>query len=376
MGSPARAARLAKPGVIEPKTGWAAQPGQRMMRRSVLTFSAMDWSMSPLLFAPLLLVQAPPLQGPQVSLTVDSARHVVLLQVSPLCTSSQEMAAHSRQHHSSSAHREAWLQFRWPVDGWVRGFRANFRDGASRLLPRSRIHHLILADLERRQLVHPAIERLFAIGQETEDVILPKTIGVPLKRGTRLAIKGACAPSSSTTPVSLSLELLWTPANQFPRPVSVLPFYVDVHLKSVLDTNTFDLPAGRSTTGYDFSIPVGGWLLAVGGHLHDYGVAVQLEDVSSRRVISRLQASRSPTGKVLSVERKLYGITGPGHKLKAGTTYRLVAIFDNPTGAVIEDGGMAHLVGLFEPEDLRRWPPISSSDADLQEDLRRLSGNE
>jgi hypothetical protein len=328
-----------------------------------------------LVTALMTLSQVPASPSPRVSVTVDSARHVVLVRVTPLCSGSPEMSARSGHHHSSSAHEESWLQFQWPVDGWVRGFRATLRDSANHSLPRSRIHHLILADLERRQLVHPAIERLFAIGQETEDVILPKTIGVPLRRGARLALKGACAPSPSTSPVSLSLELLWTPANQFPHPVSVLPFYVDVHLQSVLDTNTFDLPPGRSSASYDFRIPVGGWLLAVSGHLHDYGVVVQLEDASSGRVISRLQARRSPTGKV-SVERKLYGITGPGLKLKAGTTYRLVATFDNPTGAIIENGGLAHLVGLFEPEDLSQWPPISTSDADLQEDLRRLAGGQ
>lgn len=333
--------------------------------------------MSPfVLAASIALVQEPVPQSPRVSLAVDSAKHTVLIQVTPLCTTAPEMAGRSGPPHSSSGPQGAWLQFRWPVDGWVRGFRASLKDGSSRPLPRASIHHLILADLERRQLVHPAIERLFAIGQETEDVILPKTIGVPLKRGTRLSLKGACAPSPSRTAVSLSLELLWTPANQFPHPVSVLPFYVDVHLQNVLDTNTFDLPPGRSSTSFDFRIPVGGWLLAVGGHLHDHGVAVQLEDVSGGRVLSRLRARKTPTGKVLSVERKLYGIVGSGLKLKAGTTYRLVATFDNPTGGTIEDGGMAHLVGLFEPEDLDRWPPISPTDADLQEDLRRLSGGE
>jgi hypothetical protein len=333
--------------------------------------------MSTFLFAALIaVVQEPVSSSPRVSLAVDSAKHVVLVRVSPLCSSSPEMASRSGHHHSSAGQEGSWLQFRWPVDGWVRGFRASFTDEANHSLPRSRIHHLILAHLERRQLVHPAIERLFAIGQEPEDVILPKTIGVPLKRGTRLALKGACAPSPSTSAVYLFLELLWTPANQFPHPVSVLPFYVDVHLKSVLDTNTFDVPPGRSSTSYDFRLPVGGWLLAVGGHLHDYGVAVQLQDSSTGRVISRLRARRTPAGRVLSVERKLYGVLGPGLKLKSGTTYRLVATFDNPTRETIRNGGMAHLVGLFEPEDLGRWPAISADDAELQEDLRRLSGGQ
>lgn len=333
--------------------------------------------MSPLEFAVAMSVlQAPVSQVSQVHLAVDSARYHVLVRVSPLCSGLAGTHARSGHQHSSSNHEEAWLQFRWPVDGWLRGFRVRLQDGENRPLPQTLIHHLVLADLERRQLVHPAIERLFAVGQETEDVMLPKSIGVPLHRGARLALKAACqvvSPGPNDV-VSLSLQLVWTPANQVPRPVSVFPFYVDVHLKNVLDTNTFDLPPGRSFTAYDFRIPIAGRLLAVGAHLHDYGVAVRLEDSSSGHVISRLRAKRSATGQVLSVERKLYGVGGRGLRLKAGHPYRLVATYDNPTSDTIVNGGMAHLVGLFEAEDPKQWPVISTGDAALQEDLRRVGG--
>jgi hypothetical protein len=89
-------------------------------------------------------------------------------------------------------------------------------------------------------------------------------------------------------------------------------------------------------------------------------------------VISRLRARRDATGKVVSIERKLYGVSGPGLKLEANHPYRLVAWYDNPTGSTIKDGGMAHMVGLFQAADPRRWPPIDTRIAELNEDLRRV----
>ena len=50
---------------------------------------------------------------------------------------------------------------------------------------------------------------------------------------------------------------------------------MDVNL-TVGGSNTFDVPPGKSSKSYEFSLPVGGRLLGVGGHMHDYGVRVRL----------------------------------------------------------------------------------------------------
>jgi hypothetical protein len=34
---------------------------------------------------------------------------------------------------------------------------------------------------------------------------------------------------------------------------------------------------------------------------------------------------------------------------------------------------MAHIVGLFVPDDVKRWPALDLTDASLQEDLASLS---
>ena len=132
------------------------------------------------------------------------------------------------------------------------------------------------------------------------------------------------------------------------------------------------MPAGRSEKAHEFSLPVGGRLLGVSGHMHDYGMLVRLEDVASGKVLTRVETKREKDGKVIGMGRKLFGVTGDGLKLEAGRRYRVVAVYDNPTGETLVNGAMAHMVGLFVPDDMALWPAIDESDPEFQRDLASL----
>ena len=159
--------------------------------------------------------------------------------------------------------------------------------------------------------------------------------------------------------VYLRYSMLWMPTNQNPRRSSSLPIYMDVNL-TVGGTNTFDAPPGKLTKTYEFTLPVGGRLLGVGGHLHDYGSMVQLEDAESGQDAGPVVAKRDSAGRVLKVSRKLFGVSGEGLKLEAGHRYRVVGTYDNPTQKA-SPGVMAHMVGLFVPDDLSKWPKVDTS---------------
>jgi hypothetical protein len=171
--------------------------------------------------------------------------------------------------------------------------------------------------------------------------------------------------------VQLKLVLLWTPKNQNPQPVNALPLYMDVNL-TVGGTNTFDVPPGKSTKAYEFTLPTGGRLLGVGGHMHDYGTGVRLEDVETGKLLTRVEAIRTPDGKLIKMSRKLFGVSGKGLRLKANRRYRVVGEYDNPTGEVRVKGAMASMVGLFVPDDMKRWPSINPRDPMYQRDLASL----
>jgi len=171
--------------------------------------------------------------------------------------------------------------------------------------------------------------------------------------------------------VYLKYTMMWTPTNQNPRPVTSLPLYMDVNL-TVGGSNTFDVPPGRSEKAHEFTLPVGGRLLGVGGHLHDYGSLVKLIDAESGKEIARVTAKRDSSGKVLGVSRKLFGVSGEGMKLKANHRYKVVGVYDNPTGELLPNGAMAHMVGLFVPDDMSKWPAVDKADPVMRRDLASL----
>jgi len=69
--------------------------------------------------------------------------------------------------------------------------------------------------------------------------------------------------------------------------------------------------------------------------------------------------------------RRLLAIRGEGLRLKAGHRYRVVGVYDNTTVDTLY-GVMAHMVGLFAPDDLKKWPTIDPADPSYQKDIADL----
>ncbi len=312
-------------------------------------------------------------RAPSVQVVVDSAHRQVVVTAGPWDLPAMPPMQDHATHDLGASHDTPVQQFVWPVAGWFRGFSLEVRDAQGRLLPRRIMHHLIAVNYSRRQLLYPAAERLFGAGTETEDAVVPATVGVPLTPGMKLGFYVAWHNDTGEdlSGVRLTMKLDYSPANLRPRPVDVMPLYMDVNL-TVGGTNTFDVPPGRSEKAYEFSLPVGGRIIAYSGHLHDYGVMVRLEDAESGKELARVKSSRSSDGRVSGVSRSLPGIRGRGIRLKPEHRYRVVAQYDNPTGRTLANGAMAHIAALFTPDDIGRWPAIDFSDPVFQRDLASL----
>ena len=311
---------------------------------------------------------------PAVTVAVDSGRHELTITAGPYDLKNMPAMAHDGMMMEHEMGGDEQVQrFAWPVDGWFRGFRWTLVDADGKPVVKHVMHHMIMVNFDRRQITYQAAERLMGAGSETDAAEVPKSIGVPLSRDTHLGMYIAWHNDTGADleGVFLKITMLWTPKNQNPRPVNALPIYMDVNL-TVGGTNTFDVPPGHSSKSWEFTIPVSGKLLGVGGHVHDYGSSVRLEDAESGKVLARVVAKRAPDGKVLSVSRKLFGVTGDGLTLKADHKYRVVGEYDNPTGTTFVKGAMAHMVGLFSPDDMRKWPPIDPKDPVFQRDIVSL----
>ena len=314
-----------------------------------------------------------PAQAPSVTMAVDSSRKELTITAGPYDLPNMPAMDDHAMMDLGTSHDTPVQQFEWPIDGWFRGFRLELADQAGNPVPRDVIHHMIMVNFSRRQLVYPAVERLMGAGTETGDLSVPKTIGVPMTPGMKLGMYVAWHNDTGKdiNGVFLKIVMMWTPKNQNPPPVNSLPIYMDVNL-TVGGTNTFDVPPGVSEKAHEFTLPVSGRVLGIGGHLHDYGVRVRLEDAETGKIITVVEATRDSAGKVQKVSQRLFGVSGEGLKMKANHRYRVVGVYDNPTGKTLVRGAMAHMAGLFVPDDIGDWPKIDTVNPEYQRDMAAL----
>lgn len=312
-----------------------------------------------------------------VRVTVDTAAHEVVLEyrIRPV-TASQAHHADGTEHSAHGAHGAHVRQlarFSWPVTGWVRGARVELEDPTGTPLPQSRLHHVNILNYGRRQLVHPAIERLYAAGQESEPIMLPRTVGIPLSQGAELGFLAAFEPEALPERSLVRIRMKWTPANTVPRPVDVFPVLVDVGFK-VGGSPAYDLPPGPSSRQLEFELPLSGRALAVGAHLHEYGRAVQLDDVRTGKTLFSVKPRLDSAGRIVGMPVNLFGVTGRGRPLEQARRYRVTAVYDSPVSTGMrKDGAMGELAILFMPDRPEEWPTVDPSHPDIATDLRGLA---
>jgi hypothetical protein len=304
---------------------------------------------------------------PEQTVRIDAERGEIVVTVGPLRIPA---ATHYHHHH----HADEQARFVWPEAGWAQGYRFELVDAHGTVLPREMMHHAGVVDHARRQLASPAPERLFAAGRETADVRLPGWMGLRMDAGTPLVAYFALVNPTEEEIVgaSLRISVVWRsaaagpqaprhpssrpyhPSQQFRRPPRTITEIVPLVVGAGPDEGgwgTFDLPPGLSATSSEFTLRTGGRLRALGGHLHDHAVEIRLEDARSGEVLARLGARRDGDGRLLAVEQERFLLKLRGLRVDANRPYRVVAVYDNPTGSVIPEGAMAYLAGPFIPDD-------------------------
>lgn len=308
-----------------------------------------------------------------VTTTVDSAHDTVIITLGPcrvpalgaMDMGGMGMGAMSGMAMTSHGpgHEDVRVHFRWPADVWMRSFDLQLLDAEGRRLNQpTTMHHMELLNFDRRQLVYPMVERVFGMGEETSAAAIPKTVGLPLDAGMDMAlyVMWNNHTDHDLDGVTFRLAIRYSPRNLAPRPTIVLPFKADVNIHPGAG-DAFDLPPGGGSRSAVFTVGASGRLLAVGGHLHDYGKELRLEDARSGKVLARVSAQRTPDGEVTGVTHGLYGVLGRGPHLKAGRPYRLVAVYEGSPADSIR-GAMGLMGGIFAPDHYHRWPKIDRRD--------------
>ncbi|HEX3928379.1 MAG TPA: hypothetical protein VHW65_10305 [Gemmatimonadales bacterium] len=335
----------------------------------------------------ILLAASGPRPAPrapeQFTVRVDSSRHEVILTAGPYDlpaghapAAGHGMAGMSMGDMSDMAMvSSGLLEFTWPVDGWAHGVKLRVFDQAGHPLSHRFIHHINIVNFARRQLFYSAPERMIALGQETEDVHLPATIGIPVASTMPMAML-LMWDNETPEPVHgamVEMTVEYSPANLTPRPVSVMPVYMDV-MNPVGHDVDFDLPAGVTSRSADFHLAVSGRIIGAGGHEHDYGTGITLFDITDGkpRSVMHLATKLDAAGALLSIQRALPGLTGDGVRMQAGRTYRMEGTYNNPTGKTLDKGAMIHMALLYAPDRGAQWPAVPAADSEYHKDVERL----
>jgi hypothetical protein len=263
-----------------------------------------------------------------------------------------------------------------PTSGAI--FRAHIEvlDASGQTLPGELLHHFNLADPDHRELFLPIGLHVMAAGRETPPLAVPRFLfGLPVRRGQRfiasamLVNPAAVAYRQVRVRLVLSYEPdggLWPLFPGFPWVMDVLfPLGHPPH-----GDKAFNLPPGRSTHSYESSPAIAGTIVGLGGHLHDYGLRIEFADATTGAVLWHAAPVQDRAGHVVSIPTSLLANWHQlGVHIVPEHRYRVTAVYDNPTGHVLRDGGMGLVGGLFVPDRGTRWPGVDRSDPLYQRDL-------
>ena len=114
--------------------------------------------------------------------------------------------------------------------------------------------------------------------------------------------------------------------------------------------SAYELEPGKSVTSGEITLHYSGMLLGVGGHLHDYGEGLVLEDITRKQGIAELHAKLDANGRIVSMPTTTFLDRG-GYHLNQGERIRVTATYDSRASQPLPEGAMGIVVGYFVPDD-------------------------
>ena len=268
--------------------------------------------------------------------------------------------------------------FQVPVGGWLRGYRAEVVDEAGHPLPQELLHHAELVDLERRDLLRTALNRVVSVGKETAPIMLPPGMGYPVRRGQTLGVNSMVHnPTDTDYHVAyIQVTLTLTPDTVRPPLRNVLGFYAETSPtgssanNTVNGTSSFDLPPGSSQQVVTFTVPIAGQVLGIGGHIHDFGERIVVVRGATGDTLYDAAPRTDSTGAVLGMP--LRPMFGRALHVAAGEQFVMTVRYNNTSGRLLEGAGMGTLAVVFVPDDLAAWPALDASAPGVVADLAEL----
>ncbi|HLC14566.1 MAG TPA: hypothetical protein VJK31_15050 [Chthoniobacterales bacterium] len=240
-----------------------------------------------------------------------------------------------------------------PFDGWLTAFHPRLANSRGHSLPNKLLHHAAFYDTERTDFLCPkSEEHIFGAGTEMSDWPAIPGFGYRVKKGDRIRISTMFAnPTSKNYPdaffeVRIDYHIAQSSSNAATLK-DIYPAWFDV---MGCGKSAYDLPSGQSTRAGEFKLRFSGRLLAVGGHLHDYGEWLVLKDPATNETIVSLAPQLDPSGRISSIPIVLFADRG-GFAVRRGDLLEVTDAYNNPTGKSMPGAAMGIVVGYFLPDD-------------------------
>jgi hypothetical protein len=307
-------------------------------------------------------------KGVKLDVKVDDAAHTVTLRVGPM-----NLPAHTSHMKMPQPPDLIWEV---PMDGWLLAYHPKLVDAGGSAVPGTVLHHVAFWNENRADFLCPnKEEHIFGAGSEMTDWAEVPGYGYRVEKGDKIRIETMMYNPTAASYGKAYLEVVIPfqepseDATIAPRK-NVYPAWMDV--KSC-GNSSYDVPQGKSEKTGSVTVKYDGVLVGVGGHLHDYGTQIVLEDVTRKETVATLDAKSDAQGHLESVPVKLFVQEG-GYKFAKGDVLKVSATYENPTGKLLHEGAMGIAVGYFCAADdtkmaaLRRNPAPAHDIAGMSHD--------
>jgi hypothetical protein len=235
-----------------------------------------------------------------------------------------------------------------PFDGWFIAYHPRLIDDRGVILRDPLLHHVDFFDATRSDFLCPQRQEIiFGSGSEMQDWPALPGVGYRVEKGNAIRLYTMLHnPTHNSFPkIFLEVRVEYRLLKDLPALESIYPAWFSV---KQCDNTSYDLKPGKSTTSGEFTMGYTGVLLGVGGHIHNYGQQLSMENLTRKEDIAKLDSNHDPDGRVLSPI--VYFNEQAGYRLNRGEVIKVTATYDNPTGKILPRGGMGYIVGYFLPD--------------------------
>ena len=231
-------------------------------------------------------------------------------------------------HHLPQAMRD----FRFAEKVWVIGYTTSLLDAGGKAPAENYLCHTFLSDQRVDQHEGTELKGIYS-DAFTPEVWAPAGYGIPIAAGENLHWM-PMFNNRGDAAVRVSMRIRLTVIRDRERKAAIEPLYAS--LRSVQVPHLFFVAPGGDRREATFRLPFNGRIHFMGTHIHPYGVSIELQNVTRGE---RVWIGKRKGGPESAMETFS---SSEGYRFRAGETYRLLSVYDNPHERQIDA-----MAGLF-----------------------------